>query len=82
MAERRGSGQKSTACSEDISVMEFYLPVLTFHLLWSIIFIFCVLVSHGMNEIVFGERRGRGQETILARKISLSGIFIEKMASE
>jgi hypothetical protein len=35
-----------------------------------------------MNEIVFGERRGRGQETILAWKIYLSGIFIEKMASE
>ena len=49
---------------------------------WSILFIFCLLVPHGMNEIVFGERRGRGQETILARKISLSGIFIEKMASE
>ena len=32
---------------------------------WSIIFIFCVLVPHGMNEIVFGERKGgRGQEVV------------------
>ena len=56
------SGQKSTACSKDISVMEFYLPVLTFHLLWSIIFIFCVLVSHGMNVIVFEKEMGKGSE--------------------
>ena len=31
---------------------------------WSILFIFCLLLPHGMNEIVFGERRGRGQKTI------------------
>ena len=47
---------------KDISVMEFYLPVLTFHLLWSIIFIFCVLVSHGMNVIVFEKEMGKGSE--------------------
>ena len=41
--ELRGRGQKSTACSEDIFVMEFYLPVLTLHLQWFILFIFCVL---------------------------------------
>ena len=58
----RGRGHKSTACSEDIFVMEFYLPVLTFHLLWSIIFIFCVLVSHGMNVIVFEKEMGKGSE--------------------
>ena len=63
--ELRGRGQESTACSEDIFVMEFYLLVLTLHLLWSILFIFCVLVPHGMNEIVFlGKRRGRVQEVV------------------
>ena len=60
--EIRGRSQKTTTCSEDISVMEFYLPVLTFHLLWSIIFIFCVLVSHGMNVIVFGKEMGKESE--------------------
>ena len=25
---------------------------------------FCVLAPHGMNEIVFGERRGRGQKVV------------------
>ena len=58
--ELRGRGQKSTACSEDIFVMEFYLPVLTLHLLWSIIF--CVLVSYGMKVIVFGKEMGKGSE--------------------
>ena len=51
--ELRGRGQKSTACSEDIFVMEFYLPVLTLHLQWFILFIFCVLAPEGMNTIVF-----------------------------
>ena len=45
----RGRGQKSTAYSEGISVMEFYLPALTLHLLWSILFIFCFLAPEGMN---------------------------------
>ena len=36
----RGRGQKPTACSEDIFVMEFYLSALTLHLQWSILFIF------------------------------------------
>ena len=58
--ELRGRGQKSTACSEDIFVMEFYLPVLTLHLQWFILFIFCVLAPEGMNAIVFGkEMRNR-----------------------
>ena len=48
----------STAYSEDISVMEFYLPALTLHLLWSILFIFCLLAPEGMNSIVFGEIKG------------------------
>ena len=39
----RGRGQKSTTYSENISVIKFYLSTLTLHLLWSIIFIFCVL---------------------------------------
>ena len=63
--ERWGRGQKFTTCSEDISVMEFYLSVLTLQLRWSILFIFCVLDPEGMNEIVFGgERRGRGQKVV------------------
>ena len=63
--ELRGRGQKSTACSEDIFVMEFYLPVLTLHLQWFILFIFCVLAPEGMNAIVFWEElRGRGQKVV------------------
>ena len=58
--EIKGRGQKSTACSEDIFVMEFYLPVLTLHLLWPIIFY--VLVSYGMKVIVFGKEMGKGSE--------------------
>ena len=58
----RGRGQKSTTYSENISVIKFYLSTLTLHLLWSIIFIFCVLAPEGMNAIVFwgekGERSG------------------------
>ena len=58
----RGRGQKSTTYSENISVIKFYLSTLTLHLLWSIIFIFCVLAPEGMNAIVFwgekGERLG------------------------
>ena len=38
--ERRGRGQESTACSEDISVMEFYLSAFALHLRGSILFIF------------------------------------------
>ena len=60
----RGRGQKSTTCSENISIMEFYLPALTLYLQWSILFIFCVLVPHGMNEIVFGREKGRGQKVV------------------
>ena len=44
--------------------MEFYLPALTLYLQWSILFIFCVLVPHGMNEIVFGREKGRGQKVV------------------
>ena len=32
-------------------------------MLWSILFIFCVLAPEGMNAIVFGERWGRNQKT-------------------
>ena len=64
MGKRRGRGQKSTTCSENISIMEFYLPALTLYLQWSILFIFCVLVPHGMNEIVFGREKGRGQKVV------------------
>ena len=30
---------------------------------WSILFIFCVLASEGMNSIVFGERKRKNQKT-------------------
>ena len=60
--EIKGRGQKSTACSEDIFVMEFYLPVLTLHLQWFILFIFCVLAPEGMNSIVFGKEMRNGTE--------------------
>ena len=59
--ELRGRGQKSTACSEDIFVMEFYLPVLTLHLQWFILFIFCVLAPEGMNTIVFWDKEERSE---------------------
>ncbi len=58
----KGRGQKSSPCSEDISVMEFYLPVLSFHLLWSILFIFCVLASEGRNAMVLGRDKGEKSE--------------------
>ena len=60
--EIRGRGQKSSAYSEGISVMEFYLPVLSLHFLWSILFIFCVLASEGRNAIVFGRDKGEKSE--------------------
>ena len=61
----RGRGQKSTTYSENISVIKFYLSTLTLHLLWSIIFIFCVLAPEGMNAIVFlGKRRGRSRKIV------------------
>ena len=60
----RGRGQKSITYSENISVIKFYLSTLILHLLWSIIFIFCVLAPEGMNAIVFwGEKGGGGQES-------------------
>ena len=58
----RGRGQKSSTYSEGISVMEFYLPVLSLHFLWSILFIFCVLASEGRNAIVFGRDKGEKSE--------------------
>ena len=59
----RGRGQKSTTYSENISVIKFYLSTLILHLLWSIIFIFCVLAPEGMNAIVFWGEKGGGQES-------------------
>ena len=66
--ELRGRGQKSTACSEDIFVMEFYLPVLTLHLRWSILFIFCLLAPEGMKPIVFGEIKEENQKSTTCSK--------------
>ena len=80
--ELRGRGQKSTACSEDIFVMEFYLPVLTLHLQWFILFIFCVLAPEGMNAIVFGERDGGEiRRLLLARKVVAYSDTVSAMLS-
>ena len=71
------SGQKSTACLEDISVWDFYYSVPALYLQWSIIFIFCLLAPEGMNSIVFGrDKGGMVGSLLLAWKISMSGIFI------
>ena len=64
-----------------------YCSVLTLHLQWSIIFIFCVLVPHGMNVIVFGKEMGKEPEgydlfwyclrdTVNADKIISSAIIV------
>ena len=57
-----GRSQKSTTCSEGISVREFYLPAPTLHWLWAILFIFCVLAPEGMKSIVFGKKKGERSE--------------------
>ena len=44
------------------SLLRQPLLALTLYLLWSILFIFCVLAPEGMNAIVFEERRGKGAE--------------------
>ena len=73
----KGRDQMSTSCSEGISVRIFYCSVPTLHLLWSILFIFCLLAPEGMNSIVFGrDKGGMVGSLLLAWKISLSGIFI------
>ena len=44
--------------------------MISLHLLWSILFIFCLLAPEGMNEIVFGERDGGEiRRLLLARKV-------------
>ena len=60
--ERRGRSQKSTA-TQKVCLPPFLLA-LTLHLLWSILFIFCLLAPEGMNAIVFGEGWGRGQKVV------------------
>ena len=44
--------------------MEFYLPALTLHWLWTNIFIFCLLAPHGMNAIVFVGEKGLGRKVV------------------
>ena len=47
-----------------------FLLASTLHLLWSILFIFCLLAPEGMNAIVFGERdEGEIRRLLLARKV-------------
>ena len=67
--ELRGRSQKSTA-TQKVCLPPFLLA-LTLYLLWSILFIFCVLVPHGMNPIVFGKIRGRGQKSTATQKVCL-----------
>ena len=54
--ELRGRGQKSTATQK--VCLPAFLLALTLYLQWSILFIFCVLVPHGMNSIVLGGIKG------------------------
>ena len=69
----------STAYSKDISVMEFYLPALTLHLLWSILFIFCLLAPEGMNSIAFGGDKGkRGEVYCLFGRYLCHGILFTR----
>ena len=78
----KGRGQESTTYSENISVIKFYLSTLTLHLLWSIIFIFCVLAPEGMNAIVFGERDGGEiRRLLLARKMYRQKIIFSLLTS-
>ena len=57
-------GERSGVCyySGSMPVRYFYLLALTLHLLWSIIFIFCVLAPEGMNSIVLGGIKGERSE--------------------
>ena len=69
----RGRGQKSTTYSENISVIKFYLSTLTLHLLWSIIFIFCVLAPEGMNAIrLLGREGGEVRSLLLTLSVMLN----------
>ena len=64
---RGGRGQKSTA-TQKVCLPPFLLA-LTLHLLWSILFIFCLLAPEGMNAIVFGKDKGENiKSLLLARK--------------
>ena len=75
--ETRGRNQKTSACSEGISVREVYLSALILQLLWSILFIFCLLAPEGMNSIVFGrDKGGMVGSLLLTRMVSLSENFI------
>ena len=67
--ELRGRGQKSTACSEDIFVMEFYLPVLTLHLQWFILFYFLCFGSRRNEYNSFLGIRIEVRSLLLARKV-------------
>ena len=69
----KGRDQMSTSCSEGISVRIFYCSAPTLHLLWSILFIFCLLAPEGMNSIVFGRDKGEwsGVYCLLGRYLCL-----------
>ena len=60
--ELRERGQKSSATQK--VCLPAFLLALTLHLLWSILFIFCLSAPEGMNAIVFGERRGRSRKVV------------------
>ena len=67
----KGRDQMSTSCSEGISVRIFYCSVPTLHLLWSILFIFCVSTPEGMKSVL-SELKNRNRKRF----------SIVKMASE
>ena len=71
----KGRDQMSTSCSEGISVRIFYCSVPTLHLLWSILFIFCLLAPKGMNSIVFGRDKERGQKSTAYSEVVSVGDF-------
>ena len=59
-----------------------FLLASTLHLLWSILFIFCLLAPEGMNAIVFGERdEGEIRRLLLARKVDRQKIIFSLLAS-
>ena len=56
--------------------------MISLHLLWSILFIFCLLAPEGMNAIVFGERDGGEiRRLLLARKVVAYSDTVSAMLS-
>ena len=71
--ELRGRGQKSTATQK--VYLPAFLLALTLHLVWSILFIFCVLALEGMNAIVFGGEKGGRSRKVVAYSDTVSAML-------